>query len=462
MINGDAYMKKECIQIFDIKITGYEKEYVFETIKKNGYFYEGPLLDKWTKYFQDAKVIFDIGANLGNHSLYWASTLNCEKVYSFEPFKPNFDLLKENIEKNKLNQIIPFNMGVGDGKAKAILKSFDESNYGATTLEEVDLSNQQENANTMDIVDIDSFVRDNEIEKVDFVKIDTEGFEEKVISGMMEVITKFKPALWIEVSPQSYKNVFQILNELEYVVVDIEGFNVLLMQKDKVKNLKVFGIEKALSAMFQYLEKVNVYYNNYIKTKEWLNEKNEKITTITENYNTIKQKNEDSKKRNEELIKNYQEIKKRNEKLIEDYQEVKKHNEEIAGKYKTVNENYQKMKEQYTNERNECLEIKGSYKKINIELDKLKLEHHKMIDKYDNLNKTYTEQLEKDYLSNIEEMKMLKELQNIIKKLETQNNYLKSENTEYQRKMQMIKDTFVGKILVWGYRTMKKIKGKLK
>ena len=84
--------KIEKAKLGALEIEGYESDYVFETIRKSGDFYEKGILEKWTPYLKGAKVILDIGANLGNHTLYWATNIpNC-KIYSFEPYLPTFTL----------------------------------------------------------------------------------------------------------------------------------------------------------------------------------------------------------------------------------------------------------------------------------------------------------------------------------------------------------------------------------
>ena len=185
--------------------------------------------------------------------------------------------------------------------------------------------------------------------------------------------------------------------------------------------------------MFSYLEKVNLYYGNYLKVKKWIEEKDKKIKNYEENNKELKIKNET---------------------YIESYSKMKQLYNGEREKRISEQENYSKMKQNYINENNKLLKLKKEYK--NLEDD-----HKEFIKKCDELSKLYINQLNESYLLNKEEVYVLNELKGTIKKLETQNNYLKSENAEYQRKMQLIKDTFVGKILIWGYHKLKFIKSKL-
>ena len=45
-------------------------------------------------------IVYDIGANIGNHTLYFSRTLNPKKIYSFEPAKELFETLNFNIKVN--------------------------------------------------------------------------------------------------------------------------------------------------------------------------------------------------------------------------------------------------------------------------------------------------------------------------------------------------------------------------
>ena len=105
--------------------------------------------------------------------------------------------------------------------------------------------------------------------------------------------------------------------------------------------------------------------------------------------------------------------------------------------------------------------MKEFYKAENEKSNRLAADNQKINEKYNDLSRKYAEHLKMTYIANQEEINILNELKSIIKRLESQNNYLKSENAEYQRKIHIIKDTFVGKILIWGYHKLKKIKTKL-
>ncbi len=184
----------------------------------------------------------------------------------------------------------------------------------------------------------------------------------------------------------------------------------------------------------------------YKQLKENEVESAQKYRTVTENYNVLKSKNQELQNRNIELKARNDEFAEKYKAANENYATLKAKNAEAAEKYRTVTENYNNLK--LKNE-----EINNKYKTLSED-------YAELVNKCHEINSLYGKKLEEEYKSNADEIKMLNELKGVIKKLETQNNYLKSENAEYQRKMQLIKDTFIGKILVWGYHKYKNLKAK--
>lgn len=259
-----------------LTIEGMKGDYVFETIQSRKSFYEESILNKWLPYINNSKVLFDIGANLGNHTLFWATNVAYDKIFSFEPHPVNYEILARNISNNSLQNVIAVNTGIGKTKGFTSIKEFSEDNYGATTLDTTIQADGE-----IPIIDVDSYVNQEGITAVDFVKIDTEGFEESVLAGMTRVLAMYHPDLWIEVSSESYKNVMSLLQEIGYVIADVDGFNMLFLYSGRHPEIQEVGKETLLRDVFHNLTRVNVYYQNYTTAKKWLSEKDKKYQAQT-------------------------------------------------------------------------------------------------------------------------------------------------------------------------------------
>lgn len=134
-------------------------------------------------------VVFDLGANLGSFSVYAAS--KDATSYAFEPTP----FLKSIIEKHSAvngNRINHVNYAVSD-KSGEVNFYINPSVCGGNTIFENRISSTE--TITVKTIGIDEFIRDNNIEKVDFIKADIEGAERQMLMGAFETLKKFAPKL---------------------------------------------------------------------------------------------------------------------------------------------------------------------------------------------------------------------------------------------------------------------------
>ncbi len=270
------------------RIHGYEGDYIFTGIQNSEHYYETDTLEKWTPLLGNVETVFDIGANLGNHTLYWAKYLHPKKIVSFEPFVRNYEALRKNIADNRLDSIVTAEMlAVGQSPGFVSAENVDVSNLGATTFKQVDDLSARENIGAVKMTSVDTYVEQHQL-TVDFIKIDTEGFECAVLKGAEKTINRDHPSLWIEVSETSHAKVHAFLQAFGYVMVDVRGFNVLYLHQGKTDGKPLFDMDTIMDMMYMYQSKTNMYYANYEKVKRWLAEEKEKSQRATENFETAK------------------------------------------------------------------------------------------------------------------------------------------------------------------------------
>jgi FkbM family methyltransferase len=127
----------------------------------------------------------DIGANIGNHSLYFSRIFN--KIISFEPNPRVFKLLKLNAELS--NNIECHELALSDKNGVARI-SFNTTNMGGASL---NLTGQR----SVEVVTskLDDFAIN---EKIGIIKIDVEGHELNVLHGASETIKKNQPIILFE------------------------------------------------------------------------------------------------------------------------------------------------------------------------------------------------------------------------------------------------------------------------
>jgi FkbM family methyltransferase len=157
--------------------------------------------------FTEESIIFDVGSNIGLFSLAICESNKYNKIYLFEPSTEIINYSKTDTLKNYQN-IHYINKGASDTNEIMTLYKNKGSSIGWNTCYKYDPI--QENGiipvNNMDkeevsIITLDSFCETEGITKIDFVKIDVEGLEFKVINGFLNTLSKLKtkPYLYVEV-----------------------------------------------------------------------------------------------------------------------------------------------------------------------------------------------------------------------------------------------------------------------
>lgn len=151
-------------------------------------------------------VVIDAGANMGVFSVLAAK--KGAKVYAFEP-QPYFNsILCKNISLNQFDETItPIRCGISDHKGQFPM-SIDRGNLLSASI-----TIERGNDSCMiDCISIDEWVEENNIERVDFIKVDIEGAERLLLKGARKTILKFKPK--IAISSYHYPDDPEVLKEI--------------------------------------------------------------------------------------------------------------------------------------------------------------------------------------------------------------------------------------------------------
>lgn len=189
-------------------------DYIQGTLAKKGEPYELLMLQAMADLLQADDFVLDIGANIGNHTLFLAIIAKC-KVESFEPNPELCDALSQSIELNRLTDKVTLHrVGVGAAPAKAHFAELNPENIGAQSL----ALDPEGTKDGFDIITIDSL---NFKQTVRMVKIDVEGMELDVLEGAKELVARDKPIMFIEAQTQEeFDALLNVLLPLGYVYWD--------------------------------------------------------------------------------------------------------------------------------------------------------------------------------------------------------------------------------------------------
>lgn len=128
------------------------------------------------------KTVFDIGANVGQSAIRYAEHFPNARIHAFEPVSMTYGRLLESV-RNRRN-ISPHRMALGD-KVGFGLISLNCNSQHNTLLPHATTSSEE-----VEISTVDEFCMLKSIGMVDFMKIDTEGFEFKVLEGATRMLSE--------------------------------------------------------------------------------------------------------------------------------------------------------------------------------------------------------------------------------------------------------------------------------
>lgn len=131
-------------------------------------------------------IILDLGAFNGNSTIVLGRHAHAGKVYAFEPNPDTQAILQENLKSANVSNYELIRLGVSSEEGTV---KFSRGGAGSRITEHGDVD--------VNITTVDAFVRTRNLEKVDFIKLDIEGFELPALKGAADTIRNFRPKLAI-------------------------------------------------------------------------------------------------------------------------------------------------------------------------------------------------------------------------------------------------------------------------
>jgi len=158
-----------------------------------------------------AQSFFDIGANIGQHSLFMS--LHADQVHSFEPYSIVSQKLERHSELNAIGNIQLHKVGLSNQQEELDFYAPTGRNQGIGSFDAGTVSKGNKNLGKLALVRGDDYLAQNKLQDIALLKIDVEGFEKNVVEGLTDTLEKSRPVIVVEVT---YGNTlsFACLDEL--------------------------------------------------------------------------------------------------------------------------------------------------------------------------------------------------------------------------------------------------------
>ncbi|MEK7076860.1 MAG: FkbM family methyltransferase [Patescibacteria group bacterium] len=223
-------------------------------------YYEKWVIDVMKKLIPQGGVAVDAGANIGTHALIMAKLAGSGgRVLAFDPDPKSIERLTRNIALNNLTNTKVFGLGLFDKPGTLKLFSYSDEMSDQGTASFYKLPKLQERETRAEVKTLDEVLENEQVGRLDLVKIDTRGSDFPIIKGAAKSIDRFRPCMIFEYNRDNWSNsgsewkdardFFDSRNYVLYVVspkgvfvLDKEtdgktSYNILAMPKEK--NLKL-------------------------------------------------------------------------------------------------------------------------------------------------------------------------------------------------------------------------------
>ena len=189
--------------------------------------------------------ILDIGANIGYYTALF-SQLAGERgsVIAIEPDLESYKYLSKSINSFNYKNVLSFRLAASDIKQKLPL-FISKENRGDNRLYS---TNEKRNSIMVDCLTVDELLEENKIENLDLIKIDVQGYEPKVLKGMLNIVRSSKKLIllsefWpkgILQAGESPKEFLTMLRKMQFQLFELKknGFLVLLKPSEDNKFIK--------------------------------------------------------------------------------------------------------------------------------------------------------------------------------------------------------------------------------
>ncbi len=180
-----------------------------EREQTRGLFFEAMELEELRKRVKPGARIVDVGANTGNHTIFFAGPMKAATVMPLEPLPSAGAALRRAVERNGLDNVDLSRLGIGvaDHAGRARVISSQRGGLGATRL-------VPDASGDIVIDTLDALISG----PVDFLKIDVEGMELSVLAGARRIIERSRPLIYIEITNENTLAFNAWLNQAGYRV----------------------------------------------------------------------------------------------------------------------------------------------------------------------------------------------------------------------------------------------------
>jgi len=167
----------------------------------------------------------DIGANFGYNSVLMAKKTGLNgKLFAFEPQRLLFQQLNANLVLNDIQNAYTYNLALGNESGQVLTMEPIDYQQACVNLGALSIGSGGETIKTTKLDDL-------EIGRIDFIKLDAQGYEKFIMQGAENTIKKYMPTIFIEIEEHHLQK-FGVTTDEIYELISSFGYQIYKIQND--------------------------------------------------------------------------------------------------------------------------------------------------------------------------------------------------------------------------------------
>jgi len=201
----------------------YEFDYIGQHILRDGVW--EPHFDEVIKLIGAGSCLVDIGANFGYNSVLMAKKTGLNgKLFAFEPQRLLFQQLNANLVLNDIQNAYTYNLALGNESGQVLTMEPIDYQQACVNLGALSIGSGGETIKTTKLDDL-------EIGRIDFIKLDAQGYEKFIMQGAENTLKKYMPTIFIEIE-EHYLQKFGVTTDEIYELMSSFGYQIYKIQND--------------------------------------------------------------------------------------------------------------------------------------------------------------------------------------------------------------------------------------
>ncbi len=192
--------------------------------------------------------VLDVGANIGMTALALSRVCSRGQVAAIEPVSRTFRYLKQNVIKAGVPNVKVFNFALGSGEGSVLMQGHPSNFACSFVADNYTIPAKDHFSQRVPVKRLDDIFPDLSLDRLDFLKIDVEGFELEVLAGAKDILNAYRPIVFLEMNHWCL-NIFRRMSIPEF----------------RERLTQIFPCVYAIEGLdyLDYVDQRNVHYINY-------------------------------------------------------------------------------------------------------------------------------------------------------------------------------------------------------